>query len=221
MRALQPEELDIVAGGAGDTSSKAPIYVTGTRPPSIPPLPIPGSGGGGGGGGGGIGVGGPVAKQTPCVDTSFDSSDASLQAANNAALAASNSIAAQNDETFEYSSIVWSLNGQVGWTQPFTNHLTDQVNFLGGIGQVPSGAVILGIVHNHPDIPGINDTIPSPTAEGGADWQAYSQLQSWAGTRGITVDDNALLWIYSDEDGKTHVYDNTDRETQHTSCSLQ
>jgi hypothetical protein len=209
--------MDLVAGGDGTT-----ITVTGTPGSTISIIAWrPGGGGYGGGSGGGGGTTGTEANPTPCVETSFDSSDASVHAANNAALAASNAIAAKDDETFEFSSIVYSLNGQIGWTQPYTDHLTDQVNWLGGIGQVPSSAVILGIVHNHPDIDGISDTIPSLTSEGGRDWQSYDQLESWSGTRGITVDDNALLWIYSNEDGKTHVYDNTDRETQYTSCSLQ
>jgi hypothetical protein len=61
MRALRPEELDIVAGGAGDTSSKAPIYVTGTRPPTILPPTV----GGDNPGGGGFGPGGGVIEPPP------------------------------------------------------------------------------------------------------------------------------------------------------------
>src|SRR3954454_21795608 len=82
----------------------------------------------------------PEALPTPCVETQF-STNASLQDANNAALKASNAIAALNDETYEYSSIIWSLNGTVGWTTPFKGS-TDDVNWLGGISQVPDGAVI-------------------------------------------------------------------------------
>jgi hypothetical protein len=170
----------------------------------------------------------PVAKDTPCVETT--TSGGSLADINNAALAASNAIAAKNDETYEYASIVWEPNGTVGWTAPYTDNLTDEVNWAGSLSQVPDGSVIVGIVHNHPDVSGINDTIPSGAgSENGEDWDAYSQLINWNSThsasndlpRGITVDPNMLLYIYSDEDQKTRVYDNTDKNQTSGSCSLQ
>jgi hypothetical protein len=73
MRALKPEELDIVAGG--DVSSSAPIYVTGTRqPPTILPPTEGGSGGTGGGfGGGGGGAGGYVTPGVSAAANAFAS----------------------------------------------------------------------------------------------------------------------------------------------------
>ena len=168
---------------------------------------------------GGSGEAEPVANATPCVEAA--PSGVPLSEINNAALAASNAIAALNDETYEYSSIIWQLNGTVGWTAPYTDRDTDFVKWLGGLSHVPDGAVIIGIVHNHPDLSGINDTIPSPSNLGGRDWSAYDAIRDWGGVRGITVDPNLLLYIYSNEDHKTHVYDRTDKETTRTSCSLQ
>ena len=169
----------------------------------------------------------PVAKETPCVETTFATSGATTASANDSALAAANAIAALNDETFEYSSIVYYSNGNMGFTSPWTNNLTDEVNWVGGLGSVPSGAVIVGIVHNHPDDPVMNDTIPSGGGQDGQDWQSYSQLVNFNSDsnpqnlpNGITVDPNMLLYIYSNQDNQTHVYDNTDKNQTSTSCSL-
>ncbi len=178
------------------------------------------------GSGGGGGEETPEAQPTPCVEASPEG--VSLQAMNNAALAASNAIAARDDENIEYSSIIWSLNGTVGYTTPFTSGSDRAANWLGGLSQVPSGAVIVGIVHNHPDDPYVNDTYPSGAAhQDGDDWYRYDQMVN--GTinhgepldRGITVDGNLLLYIYSNQDHKTHVYDKTDKSQTTPSCSLQ
>lgn len=169
----------------------------------------------------------PVANATPCVETTFVTPGATTASANNAALAAANEIAALNDETYEYSSIVYYSNGGMGYTAPWTNNLTNEVNWMGGLSTVPSGAVIVGIVHNHPDDPVVNDTIPSGGSQDGQDWQAYSELVHFNSDsnpqnlpNGITVDPNMLLYIYSNEDHQTHVYDNTDQNQTSTSCSL-
>jgi hypothetical protein len=179
------------------------------------------------GGGGGSA---PIANATPCVETNFTTSGVSIAGANNAALDASNKIAALDDENYEYSSIVYSLNGVTWHTDPYTDHLDDRVNWVGNLNQVPDGAVILGIVHSHPDISGITDTIPSGAgSEEGIDWIQYKAIVNWNQThdtahdfpRGITVDPNMLLWLYSNEDHKTHVYDNTDKSDTSPSCTLQ
>ena len=177
--------------------------------------------GAGVGGGGDTSATTPVANVTNCVETTL-TSGADLQTVNNAALEASNAIAALNDETFEYSSIVWQLNGTVGWTAPFTSGHTGDVNWMGGLSQVPDGAVIVGIVHNHPDESGIPDGIPSGSGSyGGEDWNAYEQMMNISLPNGITVDPNMLLYIYTNEDNKTRVYDNTDKSQTSPSCSLQ
>jgi hypothetical protein len=174
------------------------------------------------GGGGATAPTGPVAHVTSCVETSF-ASGADLQSANNAALEASNAIAALNDENQEYSSIVWQMNGTIGWTAPYTNGSYGNVNLMGGLSQVPAGAVIIGIVHNHPDDATTPDTIPSGSGSyGGQDWTAYDQIVALTNLpNGISVDPNMLLYIYSNEDHKTHVYDKTDKSETTTSCSLQ
>jgi len=167
---------------------------------------------------------------TPCVETTFATPNASLADANREALEASDEIAAKNDwDAYEYSSIVYVSNGVVGHTDVQTQHLADRVNWLGNLSQVPDGAVILGIVHSHPDLSGITDTIPSGGSEGGNDWIMYRTIVNFNSDRdtahdlprGITVDPNMLLWIRSPEDpNKTYVYDNTDKSQDTPGCSL-
>lgn len=178
----------------------------------------------GGGGGSGAGDPEPEANPTPCVET--QPAGVSLQAMNNAALAASNAIAAGNDEHWEYSSIIWSLNGSIGWTSPYTDHSPNGVNWLGGLSEVPAGAVIVGIVHNHPDLYNyVDDTIPSGLLNPGDDWPHYNQLTDQGHPpnfgRGITADVNLLLYVYTNQDNKTHVYDNTDKNQITPGCALQ
>lgn len=177
-----------------------------------------------GNGGGSGGDPEPEANPTPCVEAS--PAGVSVQAINNAALAASNAIAAGDDEHFEYSSIIWSLNGTVGSTTPFTNGLSGQVNWFGGLSEVPAGATIVGIVHNHPHFnPSIDDRIPSGNLYPGDDWPHYNQVTDQSHPpnfgRGITADANLLLYIYTNQDHKTHVYDNTDKNQITPGCALQ
>lgn len=136
------------------------------------------SGGVGGGGGGSLppdnttSIPGPTGETfseipgqeplpTACVETTFKTQGVSLTDVNRAALAASNVIAGLADHRYEYSSIVFVHDGKVGFTEPYTDRLPDRVNFLGGISGVPTGAVILGIVHNHPDQRDVDDRTPS------------------------------------------------------------
>lgn len=196
------------------------------------------SGGPGGGGGGGS-LGGlqddaasvtptsgnealPAAEPlpTPCVETTFATPNVSLTDANRAALAASNVIAGlENNDTMEFSSIVFSHDGKVGFTEPYTDLNEDDVNLLGGIGNVPTGAIIVGIVHNHPDKPDQDDRTPTSI-----DWAGYDRIQilSSSGSlpRGITADRNTLFYILTDQDDKTRVYDRTDNGTDRASCPL-
>lgn len=224
MRILTDYELNLVSGGL--TSSSSDIIITGyyldydSADSSWYSYEI----GSGGGGGGGDPQQVEEPNDTPCVETTFNlATNVTTHDANRAALAASNTIAALDDETYEYSSIVWALNGTVGYTEPYSQGLTDEVNWVGGLDRVPDGAIIIGVVHNHPDDPVVNDTIPSGSGrEDGQDWSAYDQMVNYNGwPRSITVDSNMLVYIYSNEDSKTHVYDNTDKNQTSTSCSLQ
>ena len=166
---------------------------------------------------------------TPCVETTFATPGVSLTDVNRAALAASNAIAQQNDETYEYSSVVFFHNGMVGFTEPFTNRNPDEVDWINAeiTSNIPDGAVILAIVHSHPDERTVNDTIPSNRGliDGYQDdWMMYNSMVSIADgalPRGITVDQNLLLYIYTDEDHKTRVYDKTDKGDSQPSCPLQ
>lgn len=158
---------------------------------------------------------------TPCVETTFATPNVSLTDANRAALAASNAIKHIGIyQTYEFSSIVFVHNGQVGFTDPYTDLLEDDVNLLGGIGNVPTGAVIIGVVHNHPDQINVDDRFPSPR-----DWVGYSNIQELSSSgslpRGITADANTLFYMLSDQNRKTYVYDRTDKNTKSASCSLQ
>lgn len=202
------------------------------------------SGAGGGGGGGGLGglqddtisitpttTGDeaiPAAEPlpTPCVETTFATPNVSLTDANRAALAASNAIAGRNHERYEYSSIVFSHNGKVGFTEPYTNRSPDEADWMNPeiASRIPDGAVILGVVHNHPNRPFIDDSIPSGgDPSDGVDWQKYEIMvgSDLNLPRGISVDKNMLLYIYTNEDRKTRVYDKTDKQQTKPSCPLQ
>lgn len=153
---------------------------------------------------------------TTCVETTFATEGVSLAAVNRAALAASNAIAGLADHRFEYSSIIFYHEGKVGFTEPHTDRLPGQVDLLGGRHNLPSGAIILAVLHNHPDLTRANDGYPSET-----DWGAYAQIKSYDFGRGITVDGNFLYYISTDRDGKTRVYDKTDEFETVKSCPLQ
>jgi hypothetical protein len=232
VRVLTEYETDLVAGGWGSSGFfYEDIIINGYylffswQELLWMSEPVPGEGGGGGGEAQAV----QEPHETPCVETTLQSGISTTDA-NRAALAASNKIAEQDDETYEYSSIIWTLNGEVGFTTPYTDHRTDRVNWAGGIDGVPDDAVIVGIVHNHPDDPYVDDRIPSGAgAEDGVDWDRYNTLVNWNRDhdtahdlpRGISVDRNMLLYVYSNQDSKTHVYDNTDKGQTNASCSLQ
>ena len=209
MRELTLEELQLVAGGA-DT-----IVVTGDRPDDggwdWGDWYDTGGDGGGGGGGGGGDQGDPPDEYPACIEAA--PAGVSPTAITDAAKAASAAIAAGNDENIEYGAFIYELNGQVSYTPPFTNNSPDSVNF--STGSIPDGARVLGMVHNHPDQSGIDDRYPSEN-----DWDAYNQLQAWNENRGITIDPNMLMFIYSNEDKNVRGYDNTDKNQQSASCAL-
>jgi hypothetical protein len=213
MRALKPEEMELAAGGDGTT-----ITVTGTRtetPPSYYEWWKLSGGEGSGGAGAGFGDGGEDTTTTneypPCVEASPDGispSDA-LAAAQDAA----NDIAALNDENIEYGAFIYELNGQVFHTRVFTDGSVKNIGW--DTSCLPDGAHVIGMIHNHPDISGIDDGVPSSV-----DWNAYDDLQSWGGARGITVDPNMLMFMYTNEDDQTRVYDNTDKTQTTASCAI-
>ncbi|NGM51797.1 hypothetical protein G5B46_19460 [Caulobacter sp. 602-2] len=218
MRELTLEELELISGGIDTLET---ITVTGTRD---------GDGwdgwdgwwdggydGGDGGydGGGGDGGDPPAEEYPPCVEASPEgvAPGAILDAARNAA----SQIAAGNDETYEYGALIYELNGVVGVGNIYTQNNTGQVQI--GAGGVPDGARIVGYIHNHPDVGGIDDRTPSDHA--GGDWDQYNGLiNSTSLPRGITADPNMLLFIYTNEDGKVRAYDKTDEGTTTASCAV-
>lgn len=252
MRMLTEQEVSLVAGGTSSSDfgygddwwiydaswygssydDDSAIVVTGHRQVWEPnwfwlvnPPAGPDTGGGGGGGTGGETP--PVAKETPCVEAA--PSSCTLQDLNNLALAASNEIAAGDDEGREFGVIFYTLDGVLGETPIFTNVNTESpdsdIDWNRGLALVPDGAVIVGMLHNHPDISGIVDTIPSYNnmTTHGQDWTSYDSFQRLNSMdyRGIHADPNMLMYIYSNEDHKTHVYDKTDHNQTSPSCSLQ
>ena len=214
MRELTLEEQELIAGGT-DTTDLGEIVVTAD----------PGDSGDWGGDWGDWGDSGdyidgdgggdsPPPEPEPypeCVEAApaGASSGDVMNAARNAAAA----IAAGNDEGQEYSSLIYSLNGVVSHTAPRTDGSPDYVNWT--TADLPAGATILGLVHNHPDQSGIADGMPSDQ-----DWAAYDTLQNTPLPNGITMDPNALHFIYTNEDSSTRVYDNTDKNQAAPSCAI-
>jgi hypothetical protein len=217
----------------GDGEPDEDILVTGdsTENDFSPPTGGEGGAGGVGSGGGnefspdnGGGGGEIVAEETPCVEAA--PSSVSLQDLNNKALTESIAISNRNDETFEYGVILYLKDGVLHSTGVFGGQYTDRVDWNLGIPLVPDGAIIVATLHNHPNENNVNDTIPSMDTmrnPGGTDWLAYDSFLTIAqrNTRGITADPNMLMYIYTNEDMKTRVYDKTERNTTQTSCSLQ
>lgn len=221
MRELTLEELELITGGTTtDDTWVDGITVTG--------YPDGGDGwdgwwdggydggdGGYDGGGGGDGGDPPPEEYPPCVAAAPEGVDAGsiLDAARNAA----SQIAAGNDETYEYGALIYEHNGSVGVGNVYTQSNTGQVDI--GAGGVPDGARIVGYIHNHPDVGGIDDRTPSNHS--GGDWDQYTSLVSSTSLpRGITADPNMLLFIYTNEDGSVRAYDKTDKNTNTASCAV-
>lgn len=223
IQVLTDAEIALVAGGV-DSVGKT-IYVTGTRQA----ITIESDGGGssshlegsgmephptiGGSGGGPIEYMEP-AKETPCVTAA--PAGFSLAEINNVALALSETIAKGNDDEWEYGAIIYAVDGRIGFTSVVTQQNPDNVIYP--LGEVPDNAVILAVVHNHPDVHTINDTYPSEP-----DWENYDRLVNPPRPLpgGITADRNMLMYVYTNQDWKTRVYDKDDRSTTQPSCSLQ
>ena len=166
----------------------------------------------------------PAALETPCVTASPEGH--SLAEINNVALVASNEIAALEDDRYEYGVFIYELDGRIYFTAPFTQNSEEDIDWNGGVASIPAGAHILAIVHNHPNKDGIDDRLPSRTnvmtGEEGRDWASYDAIKNWSGSsRGITVDPNMLMYVYTNQDKATHVYDKNDRNTTRASCTLQ
>lgn len=176
---------------------------------------------GGGGVGNGPDGGELIAEETPCVEAA--PSGVSLQDLNNKVLEEANEIVVKGDWNKEWGAIFYISNGQFHSTGLFTSGDTGEIDWSIGIAMIPDDAVIVATLHSHPDIDGINDGIPSYTdimaGMDGKDWIAFDQFIN-LNTRGITSDSNLLMYIVTNEDNKTRVYDNTDRNTQRKSCAL-
>jgi hypothetical protein len=231
MRDLTPEECEFIAGGLvkkattnsyTDTEvgevvvvSSPPPYPTPpypiptTPPPYDPPIYNPGPGGGGT-------SPPPPDVYPPCVSAAPPG--VSPTAVMNAAKAAAADIASRDDETYEFGTLIWEKDGVVNYGIIQTQNSTEKVAI--STAGVPDGAKIVGYIHNHPDLAGVNDAIPSQHTDG--DWDQYTDLQNATGlNRGITVSPNLLLFLYTNEDHKVRTYDKNDKNTQTASCALQ
>lgn len=158
----------------------------------------------------------PIAAETPCVETTFAGADYSVSRANNAALAAANAIKGKS-QAWEWGAFIYVLDGHIYYTEPFTDQDPDRVQFKTSI--LPDGAHVLGIVHSHPDDSRVDDRTPSP-----ADWDDVYDSLAGKSANGKTIDSNLLMYIYTDEDGKTRVYDNTDdgfNQRDDVTCALE
>jgi len=166
----------------------------------------------------GSGSGGPYepmdpANDTPCVTAS--PAGYSLVEINNVAKSMASDIAKENDGAWEYGGAIFGSNGQIGFTGIVTQQNVDRVSYP--ISQIPDGAVILALVHNQPNQHGSDESWPSDV-----DWDLYGDLQDGtiALPRGITVDPNILMYVYTDEDFQTRVYDKNDKDNENEQCAL-
>ena len=117
---------------------------------------------------------------------------------------------------YEYGVYVYELNGQIGHGNIYTDRSPDYVNVT--TADLPDGARIIAWMHSHPNQPGIDDRIPS--SHPGGDWDQYRELVTATLPRGITVDPNLLLALYSHEGKQTRIYDKNDRNTNNASCPV-
>jgi hypothetical protein len=157
----------------------------------------------------------PAARETPCVTASPDGY--SLAEINNIAPYLTGQIRAGRDGLWEYGAVIYAHNGVIGFTAVVTQENPDQVNYP--ISQIPDGAVILAIIHNHPEDQMIDDRYPYAR-----DWNTYRLLQQSNSPllpRGITADPKMLMYVFSNQDSKTRVYDRNDHDTATAQCSLQ
>jgi hypothetical protein len=208
VRELTHEELEYISGGDDET-----IVVTGTRYPPpyypppyyYPPPPPPYYGGGGGY------YPPPPTTYPTCVETSPEGvSPADMLAAARAAAA---EIEAANDENWEYGAFIYTLNGVVHRTPIHTDQSFDTINW--STNWLPDGARIVGMIHSHP-----NDGVMDQRMLSSQDWNAYNTLQNSTLPRGITMDANALHFLYSDQDSGLRAYDNTDKNQTSPSCKV-
>lgn len=225
VRLLMADELVQIAGGDGeDTDDVQPppemeeVVVNGQALSDnyyySPPI-ISGGGGYSGGGDAGPEDDYPDTPDTPCVETSFASSDIPLDRVNNAAKAAADAIVATgNSDKWEYGAFIYEYGGQVLVTPLFTSQSNSSVDFSSN--SVPSGAHVLAMIHNQPDSPldAEDQRLPST-----ADWQAYETLAGQS-VAGRTFDSNMLSYILTNQDGQTRPYDNTDKNQSNASCGF-
>lgn len=225
VRLLMADELDQIAGGEGEDTDDVPppvegddIIVNGQRLPNnyyySPPIVTGGGGFGAGGGGNGPEDDYPDTPDTPCVETTFASSNIPIDRVNNAAQAAADAIdATGNAARWEYGSFIYEYGGHVLFTPPFTNQNGSQVTF--NTAALPPGAHVLAIIHNQPyGTGGVDQRFPSAH-----DWSAYDALAGKT-AGGKTFDSNMLSYISTNQDNKVRPYDNTDKNQNSPSCGF-
>lgn len=118
---------------------------------------------------------------------------------------------------YEYGVLIYELNGVIGHTNIVTDYRPDEVGV--STTSVPDGARIVAFMHNHPDVSFVDDRIPSIGHDG--DWQRRNNFISSNLGRGITIDSNLLLVLYTNEDNRTRIYYKSDEETTRSSCPVR
>ncbi len=121
-----------------------------------------------------------------------------------------------DSSSYEYSVLIYEFNGTYGYGNINTNNSSDHVNAV--TNGVPDGARIIAWMHSHPDN---SIDVGVPSRHPGGDWDEYRDLVNQGSlSRGITVDPNLLLVLYSSDDEKTRIYDKNDRTATTPSCAI-
>lgn len=117
---------------------------------------------------------------------------------------------------YEYGILIYEINGVIGYGDIQTSNSAGHVDITAA--GVPDGARIIAYMHNHPDQAGIDDRWPSNHS--GGDWDQRDALVNSTLARGITVDPNLLLVLYTNQDDKTRIYDKSDKNKTVAACAI-
>lgn len=186
----------------------------------------PGSGNGGGGGGGDEPD---IPRDTPCVTDKPTKHGNILDIHQGAINLKAKAYNKYGTVDVEDMGIIWKMpGGEVRTTDAFSSwsrtHITAETMWK-AIGQIPDGAIILGLYHSQPDSGKMSEK----------DWNAHkllfgnpdSPMMIGEGLvllapigRGITADPNGLSYVHDKSTGKIHVYDKSDKDKDKLECNI-